>query len=407
MTSQGGRGYSRPAILIVFLCVAASTAATGILQLLYSPYLSGYGYTLSSIGGLFSLLSVFRLVSRVPTGVAYHARHAGLQIVIALAALGLATSGFALARGNPFAITLLTAGQGLAFGAMETLLFATIIDLTGGRHAGAVMGWFTAAISTGYMLGGFGGGWLGDSFGTERAFAIAGSLPLAGGLLAFALPKMTEPTRRAERVASARDFLAAVLRLDTRVWLAFTIVLYINALHDGVDSFFPLFGPTVGLSLAAVGALKGIKPAAATVIRFVSGAIFYVLDYRSTNVWAIIIAAAATVVMPWVSGFPAFAALFLVGGLTRGILRVTSAIAIAELRSEGKDVGLASGVYSAGLDLGGIIGPAVGGIVATAFGIPVMFQVLAVGCLAGYFAVALSSAAGRASLRLSCWQSRP
>jgi MFS family permease len=88
------------------------------------------------------------------------------------------------------------------------------------------------------------------------------------------------------------------------------------------------------------------------------------------------------------------------GGLARGILRVTGAATIAELRREGKDVGLASGVYSAGLDLGGIVGPAVGGLVATAFGLPVMFQVLAVGCLAGYFAVALSSAAGRASLRL-------
>src|SRR3990167_3451034 len=117
--------------------------------------------------------------------------------------MALTTSGFALARGNPFAVTLLTVGQGLAFGAVETLLFATIIDLTGGRHAGAVMGWYTAAISTGYMVGGFGGGWLGDSFGTERAFVITSLLPVAALLLASTLPKATEAARRAERIASA------------------------------------------------------------------------------------------------------------------------------------------------------------------------------------------------------------
>jgi hypothetical protein len=55
-------------------------------------------------------------------------------------------------------------------------------------------------------------------------------------------------------------------------------------------------------------------------------------------------------------------------------------------------------VYNAGLDLGSIVGPVAGGLVSTAFGIPTMFQVLAIASLVLYFGVSLSSAKGRATL---------
>jgi predicted MFS family arabinose efflux permease len=77
---------------------------------------------------------------------------------------------------------------------------------------------------------------------------------------------------------------------------------------------------------------------------------------------------------------------------------VTSAATVAELRAEGRDIGLSSGVYNSGLDLGAIIGPAAGGVLAASFGIPVMFQLLATGSLVLYLAIALSSRAGRAAL---------
>ena len=55
-------------------------------------------------------------------------------------------------------------------------------------------------------------------------------------------------------------------------------------------------------------------------------------------------------------------------------------------------------MYNSGLDLGAIIGPAAGGVLSAAFGIPAMFQLLAGGSLVLYFAVALSSPAGRSAL---------
>lgn len=376
------------------------TTAEGTLLLLYTPYLDAYGYALPAIGTFVALLSVMRLLSRVPVGLAYSGPRAKRQLAAALVALSVATGGFALAAGNLAAVLVLTVVHGFAFGSLGTLVLATVIDLTGGRRAGAIMGWYTAALSIGYSLGAFAGGALADAVGIERTVAIVAALPLLALLAVRAMPAVRAAPHAARRGAGLRGLLGAAARLDVRVWLAFVIVFYINLISDGVDAFFPLYGLGIGLPLAAIGVLKGLKSASATVIRFASVALFRVVDYRAANFWGVLLMGVATFLLANVSTLAAFAALFIVLGLCRGILRVTSAATVAELRGEGKAVGLASGVYNAGLDIGAVLGPVVGGVLGSAFGLGAMFQIIAVASLGLYFAVALSSAPARSALSI-------
>jgi predicted MFS family arabinose efflux permease len=170
--------------------------------------------------------------------------------------------------------------------------------------------------------------------------------------------------------------------------------MYINVLSDAVDTFFPLYGLAMGIPLAASGALKGVKSGAATVIRFLSAAIFRFADHRVVNFWSVILFGLTTVVLGWAASLGVFFVLFLAAGVARGLLRVTSAASIAELRAEGRDVGIASGVYNMGLDLGGIVGPAVGGFIGDLVGLGTIFQLVGVGSLVAYFAVALATPQG-------------
>lgn len=48
-------------------------------------------------------------------------------------------------------------------------------------------------------------------------------------------------------------------------------------------------------------------------------------------------------------------------------------------------MGLASGIFNAGLDLGGIVGPFIGGVLAASTNISIMFHVLGVLLIAFYF----------------------
>jgi predicted MFS family arabinose efflux permease len=344
-----------------------------------------------------------RLASRVPIGARYRGSRAKGQQLFWLVLFLVSTSGYAFAHGELGLVVAVTVVHGFAFGALGTINLAVAIDISGGRRAGAVMGWYTAALSAGYALGAFAAGAFADRVGIDATLFWLGLTPLVAMVAVWLGPTVPDGKRAAATpgVALWRRGVSAFLGIDGRVWLAFTIVLFLNVLSDSTDTFFPLYGTAIGLPVAFVGALKASKSASATVIRFFAGAVFRFLDYRAINFWAVLIFSASTFVIPLVPvpvAGPVLLAVFLGAGLCRGILRVTSAATVAEIRAEGRDIGLSSGVYNSGLDLGAIIGPAAGGVLSAAFGIPAMFQLLAGGSLALYVAVALSSKAGRSAL---------
>jgi len=358
------------------------TTAEGTLGLLYAPYLDRYGYALPTIGTLSALLGIFRLVSRVPSGAAYHPSNARRQLLFWLVVFTASTSGFAFANGNVVAVALLTIVHGYAFGALGTYNLAVTIDLTGGERAGAIMGWYTAALSTGYALGSFVGGAAADRLGVDGALALLGGLPALSALLVVPMPVISAAPNAIERPPGLRGLF----------------VLYLNILSDSVDTFFPLFGLSVGIPLAASGALRGLKSGAATFIRFISGAIFRYVDHRTVNFWSVLLFGISSLVLGAVTSLPVFFALFLAAGVARGLLRVTSAASVAELRREGKDVGIASGIYNMGLDAGAIVGPAIGGVVGEAVGLGAMFALVSGSALLLYFGAALATAKGRDTL---------
>jgi predicted MFS family arabinose efflux permease len=325
-----------------------------------------------------------------------------VQQLLWLAVFLASTSGYYFARGELWAVIAITLVHGFAFGSLGTINLAVAIDISGGRRAGAVMGWYTASLSLGYAVGAFTAGAVADRFGVEEALLWLGLSPLIAMAAVVLTPALTD-TVRAAAVPGRwwRRGLSAFTAIDARVWLAFTIVLFLNMLSDSTDTFFPLYGTAIGLPVILIGTLKGARSASATVIRFVAGAIFRYVDFRTINFWAVILFAATTFMIPLIGGALAGTVLlgvFLIAGLCRGILRVTTAATIADIRREGRDIGLSSGVYNAGLDLGSIVGPVAGGLVSTALGIPTMFQVLAIASLVLYFGVSLSSAKGRATL---------
>jgi MFS family permease len=386
----------RPFVVLLIVAVAITTTK-GTAEIVYPPYLAAHGYALSLIGALTSLFAVLQLASRVPVGLGYRADRAKRQFALALVAFGLSTSGFALADGALLPVLALSVLHGFAFGSVGTLGLALAIDITGGRRAGASMAWYTAAISAGYALGSVIGGSLAGSIGIPSTLAWIGALPVAGALAVLALPAIERAPFPMDRGTGLRGLLAAGAKLDRRVWLAFVIVLYLNVLSDSVDTFFPVFAPTIGISLAVVGLLRAFKSGAAIFIRSTGVVLLRVVDYRTVTPIAVLAAAAATVALPLSASLAALIPIFIVLGLTRGVLRATSAATIAELRNEGRDVGLASGVYNAGLDIGAIVGPALGGAIASVLGIPQMFQVVAIVSVAAWLAVALSSPATRAA----------
>jgi predicted MFS family arabinose efflux permease len=391
---------ARPFVAVLVIS-AAITTTKGTVEIVYPPYLAGYGYSLSLIGFLTSLVAVLQLASRLPVGAAYRAELVKRQFALALVAFAMSTSGFAFAAGEPLAVTALSMLHGFAFGSLGTLGLTLAIDFAGNRRAGVSMAWYTAANSTGYALGSLVGGSLADSIGIPSTLGLMGLLPLGAAVVVWALPAVAAAPFLSDRGSGIRGLIAAGSRLDSRVWLAFGIVLYLNVLMDSVDTFWPVYAPGIGISLAAVGLLRAIKSGSAIFIRSTGVMLLRAVDYHRVTLVAVVAAAVVTVLLPLSSSLALLIPIFVVLGLSRGVLRATSAATVAELRTEGRDVGLASGVYNAGLDIGTIVGPALGGAIASVLGIPAMFQIIAVLSLLAWFAVAVSSPTTRAAAGLT------
>ena len=148
---------------------------------------------------------------------------------------------------------------------------------------------------------------------------------------------------------------------------------------------------SIGISLGTIGLLKSIHSLAATGIRFAAAGLFQFARTGVVNHVSVVCMALATVALSVVTNELALAAVFIALGIFRGLIRVTSTIMVADehRRREG-NVGMASGVYNAGLDAGTMLGPPVAGALAGLFDIPTTFRIVALALPALYYAVWLA-----------------
>ena len=379
-------------LIKLFAIIMLITISEGGMNTTFPPYLELLGVSVSKIGLIVSLLGVMSLLARLPSGAMYSGKRAKMLLSSALGLLALSMAGLALNSGRSY-IVFLTLLHGLAFGAATTIMLALAIELKpDGRSHGSTMGLYTASISAGYAIGSSLIGFLADRFGFQTGFGAMGAFPFMAILLVGALPNVSspipvEPGRKPERIDSGgrRKWKIDLSSLTPTIFLATLVAFYINFLDDAVGTFFPIFGLSIGLSLTVIGGLRSVKSLAATGIRPISGFFFKYLDFRLLNHLAILLWSLVVVLFPGMRLAWMFLIAFVIAGISRGLIRVTSATMVAE--ENGKrtaNLGLASGIYNSGLDLGAFAGPIAGGFVASTFGIPAMFRVVPVGLFVAF-----------------------
>lgn len=147
--------------------------------------------------------------------------------------------------------------------------------------------------------------------------------------------------------------------LSPLVWLAFFVTVHLLA--GVLSTFFPIYGLAIGLTLSRIGALQGMHSAAASVIRFMTPLIFEAVQPKGLQPWLVVVGGLAVAGLALVVNYRLLILCWVLLGLTRGVLRVSSSALMMDA-SDGHDRGTASGVYLAGLDVGRIVGPLLGGV---------------------------------------------
>jgi MFS family permease len=386
-----------PVYLSVFLFVAGN-AALSILIPVYLARRGGLGP--ATIGAVVGAFGVASLAARLPTGMAYSVRRGAAFL---LAGGGLSAAAFALVPlvHGAAAFTVLMALNGLGWSVATTAQLALLVARPpGGVSTAVAMGWFSGATGLGNAAGGVLGGMTADVIGLRTTFFVLAATPLLGALLMVRGVGASQQISRGGGPGDVPQRPRTVWRLLTgmpiAVWVGVLVMFFINALNAITNTFHPVMCLAAGLTLTQIGALSSIRSWASSSSRLGSGPLFARFDAAGLTLPLVIAGTVATAVIPDVrTSFLLQIPLFVVAGVSRGLLRVTgSADAFDSLRGDDRQHGITSALLYAGLDLGKIAGPIAGGAVAAVWGIPAMFRVVPLTLLVVY--LLLIAAARRA-----------
>ena len=377
-----------PVYLSVFLFVAGNSA----LSILVPIYLSrGAHLGAPAIGAAVAVFGIASLVARLPVGLSY-SRSRGPVFLVVGGALSAAAFALVPLVTDPLLFSGLMALNGLGWSIATTAQLALLVARPpAGVSTAAAMGWFSGATGFGNVVGGVLGGVTADAVGLRATFFILAVTPLVGAFLMLRSVAASDAlAHEGDRVTRGAPW-HAIFRLPLAVWVGVLVMFFINGLNALTNTFHPLLALAAGMSVTEIGILSSTRSWASSSSRFGSGPLFSRFDPAGLTLPLVITGTLATCLIPSViTSFALQVPLFVLAGVSRGLLRVTGSVdAFSSVGEDARLNGLTSALLYAGLDLGKIVMPFVGGAVAGLWGIATMFRILPAVLLVLYLALAV------------------
>jgi predicted MFS family arabinose efflux permease len=357
---------------LVAITIQSNSASTII-----PPYLDYLHIPVGVIGSLISLGPVLALTSRLPVGMAYNHHRARFLIMLAVLAMGVTNFAYSLTTGT-ITFALVHSLNGFAYGAVTTLYMAFYVDsLAADENRNHAMGYYVGSLALGYSTGNFFGGLFADHFGYAITFQGAAFLSLVPCALLWLLRAPAgqgagKVKEKPKVKLMSKEFWRALLEpgLATVVVTA----LFLNLLHQMGGVFISLYGLALGMTLTQIGIIRAAYAGVNAITRPISGHVVDKVGHRRLSYAGIPLQSALLMLIPLFSGFGAILIVYIMSGLMRAIVIVANAVGLVQDVDETKvQRGIASAVYNSAGDLGNIIGPSVGGIIAHATSIAAVF----------------------------------
>ena len=346
---------------------------------LLSVYANSLGAPASVIGllmGAFAYASIALRFVSAPIMDTYNRKYI---VIIATLMMAAAFIGFGMSKSIPALICFrLLQGCGMAFG--NACCMAMVSELIPRDKYSAGLGYYSLAQVTCQMLGPYIGLWLSGKVGYSMTFTINGCLMLVAAILAVQIKIQFKRTKKlnfsikntiAKEVIPQSSILF-MLNTGSTITGSFLIVYaYSRGVTGNIGLFFAVSActmlvtrPIVGRLTDRYGVVKVSIPA------LLSNVIAFVVISYSQALWSFLLAG-------------------LIAGCGYGACQpAIQALSMKAVPNERR--GSASSTNFIGQDLGNIVGPFIGGLIAQNLGYPMMWRVMAFPFVIGMLIMFLS-----------------
>jgi DHA1 family multidrug resistance protein-like MFS transporter len=369
---------------IVAVAIQSNSASTVI-----PPYLDHMRLPVALIGTLISLGPIFALAARLPVGLLYNRARARMLVSLAVLAMGVTNYFYSFAL-NSWSFAIVHCLNGFAYSAVTTLYMAFYVDsLAPDENRNHAMGYYVGSLALGYSTGNFFGGLIADHWGYAWTFQLGALLSLVAVALLWLLhgPSANgESKAKAKETAklTSKDSLKALL--EPELATVVLVALFLNLLHQMGGVFISLYGLGVGMSLTQIGIVRAAYAGCNAVTRPISGHVVNKFGHRGLSYFGLPLQAMILMLVPLFTTFGTIVVVYVASGFMRAIVLVANAVGLVQDVPEAKvRRGLASGVYNAAGDLGNILGPSIGGLIAHATSIASVFVVGSLGSTVLFF----------------------
>lgn len=382
----------------IYVCVFLFSAGEAMLHVLVPPYLAvELRAGPAEVGTVLGVFAGAALAARLPVGAVYTTTRARRLLAVGGAMSAGAFALVPLVRGTvPFGALMAIDGFGWSM-ATTAQMAALVAARPPGVSTAWAMGWYSGFNGLGHTVAGATAGFLADTFGFTVSFLVLAAVPaVAAAIMVAALGRadLGPAADLLERPARLREAWRHLAGMPAVVWAGVLIMVYINFVSGIMNSFHPLLVIPAGLSITQIGVLVTVRAWGSSTVRLGSGFIFGRTDGRWMTLPLLLAGAASLFLLPsFRSSFALQVPLFAAAGVSRGLLRVTgSAEAFDGVGDEDdRRHGMTAALLHAGLDLGKLIAPLVGGFVAEAFGLAAMFRLVPLALLAAYLPLELAA----------------
>ena len=274
--------------------------------------------------------------------------------------------------------------HGLATAVFMPLALATVATLYPATR-GVALGWYTAAVQGGALLGPMLGGWLVDTVGHANTFLTGGWFGVAA-LAVYLVFWWHAPAPSGGGITGRGETWTVMVN----VWQGMRVVLghlqmvavsvaeAVKMVASGaLMAFLPLYGLLVGLSLAESGLLFGMQGFTSFVSRPVMGRVSDRVGRRPLIIMGLMICGGAVMAIPHATHLVWLLLCAAGFGFGEAVITSSSTALIADL-GDG-NVGAGMGLRGTVMDIGHAGGPIVAGVLVSTISYTGAFTII--GCL--------------------------